>query len=47
MVILISDLGQTFHDLDLNLLYEKFKINGVILIFDLNFARDIGTDLDL
>ena len=37
--IVIFDLDQTFHDLDLNLLYKKIKINAVILMFDLNFAR--------
>ena len=39
MVIMILDLDQTFHDIDLNLLYEKIKINAGILIFDLNFSR--------
>ena len=42
MVILIFDLDQTFHDLDLNLLYKKIKINAVILIFYLNFARSLA-----
>ena len=42
MVILIFDLDQTFHDLDLNLLYEKIRIDAVILIFDLNFARSLA-----
>ena len=37
----LSDLDQTFYDLDLNLLYENIKINAVILIFDLNFARSL------
>ena len=41
MLILIFDLDQIFHDLDLNLLHEKIKINAVILIFDLNFARSL------
>ena len=39
MVILIFDLDQTFHDLDLNLQYEKIKINTDL---DLNFARSLG-----
>ena len=42
MMILIFDLDKIFHDLDLSLLYEKIKINAVISIFDLNFARSMG-----
>ena len=42
MVILIFDLDHTLYDLDLNLLYEKIKINAVILIIDLNFSRSMG-----
>jgi len=44
-VILIFDLDQSFHDLDLNLLNEKIKI--IAVIFDLDIARSLALILIL